>query len=271
MKRNFALFVVLVIVPALAATNCSRGGDEANTATSAAPSPTAAPDGTSEQQTVTLSLPEGSDARAYFEHGLEAYRQNRDEVAVAAFRKAAEMDPEMAEAHYRLGLALSALGRDEEADESFQIAVEAYEKLLKEDPKNSEAQYLLGLTYGKLGKYEEAVKALKDSVKNSPEEDDDKYYELGLAHYKLAQYKESMTALNKALEINPDYFPATDALERARSGFERREAFLKRQEQLRKQQEQRGRPGANANSNSNGGVTTQPSAPTAAPAPTPGR
>jgi hypothetical protein len=69
-------------------------------------------------------------------------------------------------------------------------------------------------------------------------------------------------ALDQALAINPDNFPASDLLERARAGRERREAFLKRQEQMRKQQGQH----SNHNSNQNSGGTNR----NAPPAPTPG-
>lgn len=233
MSRLAVSINVLFALLLLANANCSSPGEEAGERPAATTNaPTAA-----ENTEVKLSLPPGSDARAYFDYGMEAYRNNRDEEAVAAFKEAARLDPGFAEAFYRLGLAQSAVGLDEESEKSFTSAVEAYERILKEKPKNAEAQYFLGLALGKLGEYEKAVKALKDSVKNSEEEDEDKYYELGLAHYKLAQYQESVRALNKALEINPDYFAATDALERAKAGLERREAFLKRQEQLRRQGE----------------------------------
>lgn len=212
--------------------------------------------------------PEGGDARALFEWGLEAYKRDLDREAVEAFREVVELDPGFAEAHYRLGLAHHALGEDAEADKAFERAVEAYEKVLKDDPKNSDAHFLLGLAHGKLGDYDKAIKAFKDAIKNSPEEDDDKYYELGLAHYRMAQYKESIAALKKALEINPDYYPASDALERAQSGNERREAFLKRQDELKKKKQQASKSNSN-NSNAGGGASTNAAPPPPAPTPAP--
>lgn len=209
-------------------------------------------------------LPPGSDARAHFERGVHEYRQDRDEAAAQSFQEAVRLDPGFAEAHYRLGLALSATGRDEEAEKAFGEAAEAFEKLVKKDAKDVTAQFFLGLSYGKLGEYEKAVKAFKEAVKDAPDDDDDLYYELGLAQYKLAEYAESVRALEKALAINPDNFPAAELLERAKSGRERREAFIKRQEQLRKQQG-RGNSNANPNANANSANRNAAPAPTAPP------
>jgi tetratricopeptide (TPR) repeat protein len=194
------------------------------------------------------------DAHALFDRGMDAYRHNRDEEAVEDFKRAVEADPDFAEGFYRLGLAYNVTRQTDEADKAFEQGVKAFEKLTKQDPKNSDAYYFLGLCYEKLGKYDEAVKALKEAVKNSPTESDDKYFELAQAHYKLAQYDESVRALNKTLEINPDYFPAQELLEQARSGLARIEEFRKHQEQLRKQQ------AGNSNSNNSGNGTNTNSA-----------
>jgi tetratricopeptide (TPR) repeat protein len=209
-----------------------------------------ASNGDAAQQQNAQAPPDG-DARALFERGVDAYKHDRDQEAVEALQQAIRLDPDFAEAHYRLGLAYKATGQTDEADKSFAEAVRAYEKLTKQDTKNADAFYFLGLAYEKLGKYEEAVKALKEAVRNSPSEDDDKYYDLALAHYKLAEYKESVDALNKALEINPDNFPAADLLEQAKAGADRVEEIRKHQEQLRKQQKN---PNGNVNGNANAGA-----------------
>ncbi len=223
-----ALFVFAPLL--LAGCNRKPAGADANANASATP------EGSAEQQPQQgAAVPPTDDARALYERGLAAYKADRDAEAIEDFKRAVELSPDFAEAHYRLGLAYNALKQSEEAEKAFAEAVKAYGKITKQEPKNSDAFYFLGLCLEKLGKYDEAVKALKEAVKNSPQENDDKYFELASAHFKIAQYDESVRALNKTLEINPDHFPAQELLEEARNGARRVEEFRKRQEQLRKQ------------------------------------
>jgi tetratricopeptide (TPR) repeat protein len=229
------LAALLVSAPLLA--GCNRKADDPNANAAATPG------GAAEQQGGVVAPTD--DARALYERGLAAYKDDRDQEAVENFKRAVELSPDFAEAHYRLGLAYNALKQSEEAEKAFADAVKAYERIVKQEPKNSDAYYFLGLCLEKLGKYDEAVKALKEAVKTSPVENDDKYFELASAHFKIAQYDEAVRALNKVLEINPDNYPAQELLEDARNGAQRLAEFRKRQEQLRKQQN------ANANGNAN--------------------
>ncbi|MBC7933247.1 MAG: tetratricopeptide repeat protein [Rubrivivax sp.] len=231
-----------LVVFVLLQTGCSKKPSDQN-----ANAP--APDGAAQQG--ALEAPTNGDARAHFDRGMDAYRGNRDEEAVEAFRQAAQLDPDFAEAHYRLGLALNAAGQSEESDKSFEQAIKSYEKLTKQAPKDANAFYFMGLSYEKLGKYDEAVRVLKEAVRNSPDEDDDKYYELAFAHFKVAQYDESVKALNKALEINPDNYPAADLLVKAKDGASRVSEIRKHQEALRKKN-----ANGNVNGNSNGGANS---------------
>jgi tetratricopeptide (TPR) repeat protein len=238
------LAALFVSASLLAGCNRKAGDPNANAS--------ATPGGTAGQQQGEVVAPT-DDARALYERGLDAYKHDRDEEAIEHFRRAVELSPDFAEAHYRLGLAHNALKQTEEAEKAFADAVKAYERIVKQEPKNSDAYYFLGLCLEKLGKYDEAVKALKEAVKSSPVENDDKYFELASAHFHIAQYDESVRALNKTLEINPDHFPAQELLEQARNGAKRIEEFRKRQEQLRKQQN------GNANSNAkNSNASTGP-------------
>jgi len=198
----------------------------------------------------------GGDARSFFERGMDAHKNDRDEEAVEDFKQAVQFDPDFAEGYYRLGVVQHITGQTDEAQKSFEAAIKAYEKLTKQDPKNSDAYYFMALSYERLDKYEEAVRALKDAVRTSPKDDDDKYYELALAHFKLAQYDESVAALNKALEINPDNYPAQDLLEKAKAGAERVAEIRRHQEQLLKQKN----ANQNANSNANAGANANTNA-----------
>ena len=207
---------------------------------------------------------QGGDAHAFFERGVDAYKNDRDDEAVEDFKRAVELDPDFAEAYYRLGIAQHVVGQADESKKSFEQAVAAYEKITDREPKNSDAFFFLGLCYERLDEYEDAVDALKDAVKTSEKEDDDKYYELALAQYKLAHYDESVAALNKALEINPDNFPAQDLLQKAKDGAARVAEIRKHEEQLLKQKNANSNSNSNSNGNSNAGANTNANTPTGA-------
>jgi tetratricopeptide (TPR) repeat protein len=248
MKRLRFTLYALLFSALLASAACSKKGETQGSNSNASA------DGTGQQQ--QQSAQTLADAREAFERGVTAYRNDRDDEAVEAFRRAVELDPDFAEGFYRLGLAHNALKQTDEADKAFHEAVKAYEKLTKRDEKNSDAFYFLGLCYEKLGEYNDAVKVLKEAVKTSPTENDDKYYELAFSQYQLAQYDEAVRALNKALEVNPDNYPAQDLLEKAKAGAERISDFRKHQEQLHKQEQK--------NSNSNNSNSNAPRTPSGA-------
>src|SRR2546422_7919536 len=50
-------------------------------------------------------------ARIYLEQGKELYKKDADEQAAEAFLKATKLDPDLAEAYFRLGLAYEALAK----------------------------------------------------------------------------------------------------------------------------------------------------------------
>lgn len=245
MKRLRLILYALLVSALFASVSCSKKqtNQGSNSGTAA--------DGTTQQQSGTQT---SADAREAFDRGMSAYRNDRDEEAVEAFRRAVEIDPDFAEGFYRLGNAYLAIKQQDEAEKAFHEAVKAYEKLTKRDPKDSDAFYFLGICYEKLGEWEDALKALREAVKTSPTENDDKYYELAVANYQLAQYDEAVRALNKALEVNPNNYPAQDLLEKSKAGAERVSDFRKHQlEQMRKQQNSNSN-----NSNSNAGNSNMP-------------
>jgi len=76
-----------------------------------------------------------SQARVYLDQGKELYRTDQDEKAVETFQQAIKLDPELAEAHFRLGLALDAIGKEQEAEEAYKKATEKYKKYLETNGK----------------------------------------------------------------------------------------------------------------------------------------
>jgi tetratricopeptide (TPR) repeat protein len=197
-----------------------------------------------------------SKARSYLDRGKEFYRNDEDEKALEAFQEAVKLDPQSAEAHFRLGLAYNALNQEHEAEEAFKKAVEAYKQYfsVEENEQDFEAHYNLAQAYAGLHLYSEAVREYRKAVKLK-EDDADVYYDLGLALTRLAQYDDAAGAFEKSLEIDPSNYRAEDALEEAREGVKRIRAGKKHQEdllkkqkedELKKQQEEGSTPG-NAN------------------------
>jgi Flp pilus assembly protein TadD len=176
-------------------------------------------------------------ARDLLEKGKELYRNDQDAEAVLAFLEAIRLDPDLAEAHFRLGLGYESLGKREEAESQYKKAVETYKKYFRDNREDPEAHYNLGQTYAGLGQYSEAIREYREATKLK-EDDPDIYYDLGVAHTKLAQYDAAAVAFEKSLEIDPEYYRAQDRLDEAKEGIKRIRVGRKHQENLLKKQKE---------------------------------
>jgi Flp pilus assembly protein TadD len=174
-------------------------------------------------------------ARELLERGKQLYRDDNDEEAVQAFQEAVKLDPDLAEAHFRLGLGYEALGKREESEAEYKKAVETYKKYLEDHQDDSEVHYDLGQTYAGLGQYSEAIREYRLATKLK-EDDPDIYYDLGVAYTKLAQYDAAAAAFSKSLEIDPENYRAQDGLDEAKEGIKRIRTGRKHQEDLLKKQ-----------------------------------
>lgn len=176
-------------------------------------------------------------ARELLEQGKQLYRDDQDEKAVQAFQEAVKLDPDLAEAHFRLGLGYESLAKREESEAEYKKAVETYKKYLAEHPDDSEAHYNLGQTFAGLGQYSEAIREYRLATKLK-EDDADIFYDLGMAYTKLAQYDAAAAAFSKSLEIDPDNYRAQDGLDEAKEGIKRIRTGRKHQEDLLKKQKE---------------------------------
>jgi tetratricopeptide (TPR) repeat protein len=195
-----------------------------------------------------------SQALLHLQRGKELYHDDLDEQALNAFKQALQIDPELAEAHFRLGLTFDALGQSQEAEGAYKTAVEKYKKHLAKNDDDAEAHYNLGQSYAGLSLYSEAVGEYRKATRIKSD-DTDIYYDLGEALSKLARYDEAVGAFSKALEIDPENYRAEDSLEEAREGVKRIQAGKKHQETLlkkKKEQELKKEEGVNSNVNSTG-------------------
>jgi tetratricopeptide (TPR) repeat protein len=235
MKPLLRVAVIILLTVFFGQAACSRKKPmEANTSVSA--------EGT---QTTDESR---SQARVFLDQGKEFYRKDQDEKAAEALQKAIKLDPGLAEAYFRLGLAYDALGQEKEAEEAYKKAIERYKKYLEVNSKDAEGHYNMGQAYAGLHLYTEAVREYRQATRIK-DDDADMFYDLGLALTKLAQYDEAVAAFSKSLEIDPDNYRAQDALEEAREGVQRIRAGKKHQEDLLKTQQKEEGDQGNAESN----------------------
>lgn len=182
-----------------------------------------------------------TDPKAALAEGDRLLDNNQTEQAIEAYKQAVTLDPDFAEAHFKMGIAYALIESEMQqagntvettsntgkggtvktnSQKAFERAVEAYKKVIAANPKDDLAQFNLGRAYNKLNKDEEAEAAFKQAVKLKP--DDTEYQtEYGSILIKLAQYREALAPLKKALELDPENSRASDLLEDAEAGTKR--------------------------------------------------
>ena len=223
MQRSLLLITILAMA---AFAGCSGSADSAD------PNQNANASSATEYTDANLALADGN---KYLDEG-------ETDKAIDVLNQAVKLNPDLAEAWFKLGIAYAlAEMRDEvlvEANEAepqptskspapkansekaFEKAVAAYKKLIDANDQDDVAYYNLGRAYNKLNEDENAAKALKQAVKLKP--DDTEYQtELGAILIKLAQYQEAIPPLKKALELDPENIRAMELLEDAEAGRKR--------------------------------------------------
>ncbi len=221
-------FVFVFIIALLFQFGCGGSGSNANNAANSAP-----PD---------LVIADITDANVALTEGNRLFDANRTEDAIAAFQKAVELNPDLGEAYFKMGIAYSLIEKrdagiveatptllpgEEPAEEkkrnsviAFEKAVDAYKKEIDANDNNDVAYFNLGRSYNKLNKDNEAASALRQAVKLKPE-DVEYQTELGAILIKLAKYNEAVPVLRKAVDLDPEYSEAVDLLEQAEAGQKR--------------------------------------------------
>jgi tetratricopeptide (TPR) repeat protein len=149
-------------------------------------------------------------------------------MAINAFKQAVDLNQDLGEAHFKLGVAYS-LEEDAEdlppgvegnSDKAFKNAVTVYKKYLKDNPEDAAAYFNMGRAQGKLFNDKEAADAIGKAVKLDGENALYKT-EYASALIKLARYGEAIKQLEEALEMDPDNLYAEDLLEKAQAGKKR--------------------------------------------------
>lgn len=251
-------FFLIILFSVFAMSGCGLfGGEAANSNANANTAPADDPNDVPKFESAEEAIVKGDE---YLDASL--YRK-----AINAYTQAVDLNPELGEAHFKLGVAY-ALEEDLEdlppgvegnSDKAFKNAVTVYKKYLKESPDDAQAWFNLGRAHGKLFEDKEAADALKKAV-DLDEENGLYRTEYGAALNKLARYGEAIKQLEKALEIDEDNLRAEDLLEKAEAGKKRVDY---------KQPEETPSSSSNTNVNTNANAAATPKPPSANTARTP--
>lgn len=140
------------------------------------------------------------DARGLFVQAVTFHQAGRLNEAVACYRQAIALKPDLAGAHSNLGTALCELGMLEEAESS-------YRKALAIQPDQAEAHNNLGTVLFERGKLDEAVSRYHNALALRPD-----YAEalsnLGAALFRRGALKDAEAYTRRALALAPDYAQA---------------------------------------------------------------
>ena len=183
-----------------------------------------------------------TDANAAFAEGNRLFDDNQTEMAIEAYKRAVEINPDFAEAYFKMGIAFALIEKEAlrtgtgeivpgettagnktvkpNSEKMFEKAVAAYKKLIASTPDDAVSHFNLGRAYNKLNKDEEAEKSFETAVKLKPEEVEFLSV-LGGSRIKLAKYHEALVPLKKALELDPENAEAEKLLEDAQAGAKR--------------------------------------------------
>jgi tetratricopeptide (TPR) repeat protein len=136
--------------------------------------------------------------------GLLLEKKDRLNDAVAAYKRAIELDKNYPVSHYNLGLLYLRLGQPALAQAEIQES-------LRLRPQNATAWYNLGTTAINRGENEKAISALKKAVEIDPRYTG-AWLNLGTAYANIGQYDSSIEAYRQALRVNPKYLAAWTSL-----------------------------------------------------------
>ena len=140
------------------------------------------------QQQVAKSASPAEAAKAHNDLGAALASANREEEAVAEYRKALDIAPMQFDARMNLGALLSRMERNEEAVAEFQAAAAI-------QPQSSEPQVYLALTYQLMGRFGDALSAARRAYAIDPQASNVKLTTAVRMPYKDTNFEEYLAFL----------------------------------------------------------------------------
>ena len=128
--------------------------------------------------------------------------------AEAAFRKAIQIHPDFATAHFNLGLTLVA---NPQSKLDWPGAIAEFREAIRYQPDYAEAHNLLGAGLSSQGDYAEAIVELRRAIELKPSLAE-AHFNLGIALEKKGEFEDAAKEYRAAVELKSDYPEATTAL-----------------------------------------------------------
>jgi len=152
-------------------------------------------------------------ADAHYNLGLVMARRGADSDAATQFEQALSLDPFSVDARNELGVAYARLGRLGEAEDQFRTAIRL-------DSTNPAAHANLGLTRQQQGSLEDAIEHYQRAVELDPEQVNARM-NLGSAMAARGRLREALHQYREVLRLKPDHALAKSYVERIRADMGR--------------------------------------------------
>jgi tetratricopeptide (TPR) repeat protein len=139
-------------------------------------------------------------APAHYQLGRCLQDRGRLDEAMAEYRRAIDLGPKGPLAYHHLGLCLQDRGQLDEAMASYRRAIEL-------DPKQSASHHNLGLCLQARGDLDEAMASYRRAIELDPKRSAS-HHHLGMCLQARGDFDEAMTMFRRAIELDPRGFPA---------------------------------------------------------------
>lgn len=145
-----------------------------------------------------------ANAERFYMQGLGFLARDDYQRALPYFEKAADQDPDYAEAWYQTGFCYGMLGRHADS-------LRASKQVVRLRPEWSATYTNMGASYFALGQYKESADSYRQAIRLEPYNADN-FYALGLAYGKLGQTEDEIQAYRRAVALRSDHAAAYERL-----------------------------------------------------------
>ncbi len=154
----------------------------------------------------------------YAKQGDACFFENRYEDAIAAYDRALQIQPDLADTWNNRGVVLTRMQR-------YQEAIASYEEATKIRANYPDAWNNRGVVLLELQKYQEAIACYEQAIQAKPDYAD-AWNNRGVAFSKMQQYEQAVISYNQALQIKNNYTDAWNNRGVALSKLQKYEAAI---------------------------------------------